>query len=297
MRPSLSDRGHDRLQSRANVRHHYDIGNDLYKTFLDEGMNYSCAFFARPDMTLREAQLNKIRTSIERLDIRPGMRVLDIGCGWGETCMTIAAETGAAFVTGVTLSENQLALARERAARMDTPPDFRLEDYRDHAATHQGAYDRIISIGMFEHVGHDSYHDYFAAVRRQLAPGGRALIHSIMNADEHIGTVAKLRSVWLQRYIFPGGELPDLQEMLDVAKAERMVPAVAPYLQPSFYYGETLRHWRANFIRAAHHPDSGLDTAKYDARFQRMWIFYLSMCEAMFEGCGFQVGQVVFKAQ
>jgi cyclopropane-fatty-acyl-phospholipid synthase len=291
LRPPLSDAAHDEANSRDNVRHHYDIGNDLYEQFLDEGMNYSCAFFSQPDMDLRTAQLNKLTTSIERLDVRPGMKVLDIGCGWGELCRMIATHTGAQSVTGITLAENQLAVARERGAAMgESLLSFQLEDYREHAKTHHGVYDRIISIGMLEHVGTDGYQPYFAAIRDQLAPGGRALVHSIVNADTTPNS-GKLRSVWLQRYIFPGGEIPELQEMIDAAAQNGLRPAVAPYLQPPAYYAETLRHWRRNFIRNY----SNLDSRKYDERFRRMFLYYFAMCEAMFDGCGFQVAQVAFE--
>lgn len=289
LRRPLSTDGHGQSQARENVRVHYDIGNDLYATFLDEGWNYSCAFFTAPGMTLRDAQLNKLRTTIRRLGVGPGMQVLDIGCGWGELTRLIATEAGA-DATGVTLAENQLAVARERAADLGGQAQYLLEDYRDHAARHPGAYDRIVSVGMFEHVGTKEYANYFAAIARQLAPGGRALVHSIMNA-EPTTTDAKLTSVWLQRYIFPGGELPDLQEMLDAAATAGLEPDHAPYLQPPSDYAETLRRWRANFNANAHR----LDPAKYDDRFRRMWNYYFAMCEGMFDGVGFQVGQVVFR--
>jgi cyclopropane-fatty-acyl-phospholipid synthase len=289
LRKSLQTRSRALAESKDYIQSHYDIGNDLYKSFLDEGMNYSCAFFAGRDISLRDAQLNKIRTTIDRLGIEPGMKVLDIGCGWGEACRIAAAETGAAEVTGVTLAERQLQVARERAQGMENPPSYLLEDYRQHAETHEGHYDRIFSIGMFEHVGGDQYRTYFRAIRRQLAGGGRALVHSILNASMEPGQ--SLNSPWLETYIFPGGRIPDLSEMLDAAEQEGLKPYHAPYLQPPSDYAETLRRWRANFIRNA----GGLDPSEYDDRFRRMWVYYLAMCEAMFEGCGFQVGQVVFE--
>ena len=282
---------HDAKNSRKNASFHYDLGNDLYELFLDEGMNYSCAFWPTPDIDLRQAQINKIQAIIGRLGVTPGMRVLEIGCGWGETASIMTKEAGAASVTGITLADQQLAVARKRAESPDLQNrlHFELQDYRDHAKTHLGAYDRIYSIGMFEHVGADAYGDYFGAIRSQLAPGGKALVHSIISGRAK-GKNGKMSSQWLEKYIFPGGEICDLQTMLDAARAEGLIPATEPYVEPSHYYAETLRHWRANFTR-------NLDRlpAKYDERFRRMWVYYLAMCEAMFEGCGFTITQIVFK--
>jgi cyclopropane-fatty-acyl-phospholipid synthase len=284
-----ADYDHDPAHSRKQVQYHYDMGNDLYEAFLDGGMNYSCAFFDRPGMSLRDAQVNKIRTSIDRLDIGPGMRVLDIGCGWGETARMIAEETEAAEVNGITLAENQLMLARERAARMRRPPSFFLQDYREHAATRENHYHRIISVGMFEHVGTERWDDYFAAIHRQLKPGGKALIHSIIRSGEP--STHELSSTWLDRYIFPGGCLGELEDMIEIGERNGLVLDHAPYIHQSRHYAETLRHWRKNFMQNFGHLNHG----KYDERFRRMWIFYLAMCEAMFDGCGYRVTQLRFR--
>jgi len=289
LRKDLGVHRWDPQASCRNIQYHYDIGDDLYELILDEGMVYSCAFFDRPEMPLREAQINKLRTTIRRLGIGPGMRVLDIGCGWGEACRTIAAETGAATVHGITLAENQFNTAIERSSHDAHPPEYFLADYREHAARHPRSYDRILSIGMFEHVGDTNYRAYFAAVRDQLRPGGKALVHTIVNAANPRG--GTINSVWLQRHIFPGGRIPDLVEMLDAAAKEGLIPDCPPYLQPPSDYAETLRRWRANFCRNL----GRLDSQRYDDRLRRMWLFYLAMCEAMFDGCGFQVGQVVFR--
>jgi cyclopropane-fatty-acyl-phospholipid synthase len=289
LRQALGGHSWDLKASRHYVRQHYDIGDDLYELMLDEGMIYSCAFFDSPQMSLREAQINKLRTAIRRLGIGPGMHVLDIGCGWGEACRVIAAETGAAIVHGITLAENQLKTAIERSSQDPHPPEYYLADYREHAVRHPQAYERILSIGMFEHVGGENYRTFFAAVRDQLARGGKALIHTIMNAANPAG--GTINSIWLQRYIFPGGRIPDLAEMLNAAAQEGLVPDCPPYLQPPSDYAETLRRWRTNFRKNL----ARLDNRRYDARFRRMWLFYLAMCEAMFDGCGFQVGQVVFR--
>jgi cyclopropane-fatty-acyl-phospholipid synthase len=274
--------------SAHNAQFHYDIGNDLYECFLDSGMNYSCAFFTDPGMSLREAQINKLRTTLDRLEVRRGMRLLDIGCGWGEMCITAAREQNAT-ATGITLARKQLVIARDRVIGMKNRPTFLLRDYREHAADHERAYDRIVSVGMFEHVGVENYGPYFAAVHHQLKPGGRALIHSIVNAiHDAAGT---LRSPWLEKYIFPGGRVPDLHEIMRAATAEGLRIVSKPYLQASSDYAETLRRWRGNFTR--NYPL--LDPRKYDLRFRRMWEYYLALCEGMFEGCGFQVGQFVFE--
>jgi cyclopropane-fatty-acyl-phospholipid synthase len=273
-------------KSRRNVAHHYDIGNDLYEGFLDEGMNYSCAFFAEPDQSLRDAQLNKLRTTIDRLAIPQGARVLDIGSGWGELTRLIAAETGASQVVGVTLAENQRNLARKCAAAMPgNRPEYRLVDYRVHAADNPEAYDRIVSIGMFEHVGAKHFVDYFDAVRRMLADDGQALVHSIMR-KKRCDT-----SPWFQKYIFPGGYIPTLEDTVTAAREAGLELAHEPFIHESFHYAETLRRWRQGFNEAW----PGLDPARYDPRFRRMWNFYLAASESGFDENGMFVGQLLLR--
>ncbi len=274
-------------ESRKNVQHHYDIGNDLYETFLDEGMNYSCAFFDAPGMSLREAQLNKIRTSIERLDIQPGMNILDLGCGWGEMSCTIAAETKAAHVTGITLADNQIKIAKERVpAKLKNKLGYEIIDYRDHTKANESAYDRIISIGMFEHVGMRNYQSYFDCIETMLKPGGKALIHSILRSIDGEPT-----SPWFDKYIFPGGCIPALEDMLEAADKAGLKPANEPYIHAPSNYAETLRQWRKNFNEIW----PRLDHKLYDERFKRMWNFYLAGAEASFDGLGYTVGQIVFE--
>ncbi len=282
------DYDHSPEASYGQVQHHYDIGNDLYTLFLDEDMNYSCAFFEQPEQPLHDAQLNKIRTSIARLDIRPGMKVLDIGCGWGKTCRTIVEESGAA-ATGISLAENQIQWAMEKAKPMTHRPAFYLEDYREHANAHENFYDRIISIGMFEHVGDKSYGEYFGAIYKQLKPGGKALVHSIVRSGEP--STAELSSPWLDKYIFPGGCLCEAEDMVREGEQQGLTLAHEPYIHESFHYAETLRRWRGNFLSNL----DQLDPARYDERFIRMWVFYFVMCEAMFDGCSYRVAQVVFE--
>lgn len=273
-------------KSRLNVAHHYDIGNDLYKGFLDSGMNYSCAFFAEPNQPLRDAQLNKLRTTIDRLAVPQGARVLDIGSGWGELTRLIAAETGASQVVGVTLAENQRNLARKCAdALPGNRPDYRLVDYRVHASDNPGAYDRIVSIGMFEHVGAKNFVDYFVAVNRLLADGGQALIHTIMRRRRNE------TSPWIQKYIFPGGYIPTLEDTVAAAREAGLELAHEPFIHESFHYAETLRRWRVNFNE--NWPD--MDSTHYDPRFRRMWNFYLAGSEAAFDENGMFVGQILLK--
>ncbi len=283
------DYDHSPEASYGQIQHHYDISNDLYRLFLDEGMNYSCAFFEMPAQSLRDAQLNKIKTSIERLDVSEGMKVLDIGCGWGETTRSLAQDKNAE-VTGVTLSKQQFKLGQEKANQMDSKnkPSYYLQDYREHALTHQNYYDRIISIGMFEHVGDKNFGQYFKTVHDQLKPGGKALIHSIVRSGEP--STADLSSPWLDKYIFPGGCLCEIEDMVEEAENQGLSLAHEPFVQDSFHYAETLRRWRANFIENYHQ----LDSKVYDERFYRMWIYYLAMCEAMFAGCEYRVAQILF---
>jgi cyclopropane-fatty-acyl-phospholipid synthase len=273
-------------KSRQNVAHHYDIGNDLYANFLDEGMNYSCAFFAEPNQPLRDAQLNKLRTTIRRLAVPDGARVLDIGSGWGELTRLIASESGAGQVTGITLAKTQRDLALERATEMQgNRPNYRLIDYRVHATDNPGAYDRIVSIGMFEHVGVRHFVDFFDAVRRMLAQDGRVLVHSIMRR-ERCET-----SAWIQKYIFPGGYIPTLEDTVAAAREAGLELAHEPFIHDSFHYAETLRRWRRNFNEAW----PGLDRTRYDPRFHRMLNFYLAGSEAGFDENGMFVGQILLK--
>lgn len=254
--------------ARANVAHHYDLSDDLYRLMLDPDMQYSCAYFAHPGMTLAEAQEAKKRHIADKLMIEPGMRVLDIGCGWGGMALTLARDYGAR-VTGVTLSENQLATARARAFRagMADRIDLRLTDYRDLTDT----FDRIVSVGMLEHVGVPHYGDYFGKVADLLDPGGVALIHTIGRVSPPI-----TQSQWINRYIFPGGYVPSLSELLPPLERSGLWQQDIEVWR--LHYARTLRCWRDNF-------DANLDTVRgwYDDRFIRMWRYYLTACIMAFE--------------
>lgn len=266
-------------QSHQNVQHHYDIGNDLYKSFLDEKMLYSCAFFDDNTKTLEDAQDNKISTTLSRLNVSSGMAVLEIGCGWGAMSKAIA-DTGA-NATGITLSQEQLAYANQHNKEQNST--FLLEDYRDHAQNNPESYDRIVSIGMFEHVGRRHYQDFFDAIKNLLKPGGRAVIHSIVK-DTTTQT-----NPWLRKYIFPGGQAPRILDMTEAALASGLKLPHAPYEHAGFNYAETLRHWRKRFIESW--PE--LSKNGYDERFKRMWLFYLAGSEASFEALGTRVAQVI----
>ncbi|HKP78803.1 MAG TPA: cyclopropane-fatty-acyl-phospholipid synthase family protein [Phenylobacterium sp.] len=255
-----------RLQARKNVAHHYDLSDELYRRFLDADMQYSCAYFARPDMTLEEAQLAKKRHIAAKLAIRPGMTVLDIGCGWGGMAMTLAEETGAQ-VDGVTLSVEQLAVAKARAEARGLAgrARFSLTDYRDIAET----YDRVVSVGMFEHVGRPNYQAYFDGVARLLKDDGVALIHAIGRPE--VGVT----NAWIAKYIFPGGYSPALSEVMPAIERAGLIVTDVEILR--LHYAETLRHWRARF--AEHRAEIA---QLYDERFCRMFEFYLGIAEQSF---------------
>lgn len=254
--------------ARANVAHHYDISDDFYRLFLDRDLQYSCAYFSDPDMTLEEAQSAKKAHIAAKLRIEPGMRVLDIGCGWGGMALTLARTYGAQ-VTGVTLSENQLvtAQARARAEGLDRLATFRLTDYRD---LHD-RFDRIVSVGMLEHVGVPHYGTYFEKVADLLAPDGVALIHTIGRCAPPMA-----QSQWLNKYIFPGGYVPSLSELAPALERAGLWQLDIEVWR--LHYATTLRHWRDRF-------DENQETVQqmYDDRFVRMWRYYLTICILAFE--------------
>ena len=271
------EQANDRMRARSNVSHHYDLTVDFYRLFLDEDLQYSCAFFERPDATLEEAQVAKKRRLIDKLILSPGQRTLDIGCGWGGLGLSLA-ERGAR-VTGVTLSTEQHRTANERAAArgMSDQAEFRLQDYRDL----NGPFDRIISVGMFEHVGQPNYQEYFDTVARLLTDDGVAVIHSIGRKSPPSRT-----QPWIRKYIFPGGYIPALSEVLPAIERSGLWVADMEVLR--LHYAETLRHWRRRFLARR---DEAL--AMYDERFCRMWEFYLASSEVAFR----ELGHMVFQLQ
>ena len=253
--------------ARRNVAHHYDLDERLYRLFLDEDMQYSCAWFERPDMSLEAAQLAKKRLIAAKLMVRPGARVLDIGCGWGGMALYLARVCGAE-VTGITLSEEQLRVATRRVeeAGLSGRVRFRLQDYRD--VTER--FDAAVSVGMLEHVGIGRMRDYMATVSRVLEPHGVMLLHSIANARP-----ATYTSPFIAKHIFPGGRVPALSQIVGPAEAAGLLFREIEILP--LHYAETLREWRRRFLAAR---DAVLEF--YDERFLRMWEFYLAGSEMSF---------------
>ena len=263
-------------RSKQNVAHHYDLSSDLYGLFLDSRRQYSCAYFADPGMSLEEAQLAKLNHIAAKLMIQPGQTVLDIGCGWGGMAMHLAEHFGAQ-VTGITLSEEQHAYAVAKAAErgLSNKVSFHLRDYRHE----QGTYDRIVSVGMFEHVGVPNYDAFFETVRNRLSEDGIALIHTIVQMNAPRPT-----NPWLAKYIFPGGYCPAPSEVL--APVERQMLWVNDMECLRLHYAETLLHWRRAFMARREEAK-----ALYDERFCRMWEFYLAGSEMGFRGDGHLVMQ------
>jgi len=256
------------VRSRRNVQHHYDLTGALYDLFLDEDRQYSCAYFERPDQTLDEAQLAKKRHIAAKLNInRPGQTVLDIGCGWGGMALYLARHMGAK-VTGVTLSDEQHALAEKRArdAGLDDTVSFLLQDYRNT----EGPFDRIVSVGMFEHVGRPNYLTYFRKSAALLKRDGVMLLHTIGRTDRPAAN-----NPFIEKYIFPGGYIPALSEIMQ--SVEKSGLAITDIEILRLHYAQTLRHWRERFMARREEAK-----ALYDERFCRVWEFYLAASESAF---------------
>ena len=267
-------------RSRRNVAHHYDLDDRLYALFLDDDWQYSCAYFRTGAETLDAAQAAKKRHIAAKLLLdRPGLTVLDIGCGWGGLALTLARDYGAR-VTGITLSAEQLARARGRAAEAGLSDRVRFEllDYRDAALA--GPFDRIVSVGMFEHVGINHYRRFFSRLHELLSPGGVALVHSIGRSEGPAAT-----NPWLQRHIFPGGYSPALSEVFPAVERSGLQTTDLEILR--MHYADTLRHWRRRF--AARRAEAA---ALYDERFCRMFEFYLTGSELAFRRLGHMVWQM-----
>jgi cyclopropane-fatty-acyl-phospholipid synthase len=265
-------------RSRRNVAHHYDLSGRLYSLFLDRDQQYSCAYFARGDETLEEAQAAKKRHIAAKLCLdRPGLRVLDIGCGWGGMALTLARDFGAQ-VTGITLSQEQLNEARTRAAveGLDGRARFELLDYRSVTDT----FDRIVSVGMFEHVGVGHYRTFFDTIARCLKPDGVALVHAIGRSRGPGNT-----NSWLRKYIFPGGYSPALSEVLPPVERAGLFASDIEIMR--LHYAETLRHWRRRFA-----ANRDAIEALYDEQFCRMFEFYLAASEIAFRRRGHMVWQL-----
>tara|TARA_B100000378_G_scaffold20605_1_gene16152 strand:- start:19 stop:1095 length:1077 start_codon:yes stop_codon:yes gene_type:complete len=267
-----------RNRARRNVAHHYDLSEELYRLFLDADRQYSCAYFQTPDDDLETAQRQKKRHLAAKLLLQPGQKVLDIGCGWGGLGLYLSGHADVEVV-GVTLSEEQhkVARARAEASGLAQRADFRLTDYRDLSER----FDRIVSVGMFEHVGLKHYDEYFRKVYDLLTDDGVAVVHTIGRTDG-----PGVTNSWIRKYIFPGGYVPALSEMMPAIERAGLVVTDVEILR--LHYAETLKHWYERFME---HRKEVL--ALYDERFCRMWEFYLAGCEASFR----HWGQVVFQVQ
>ncbi len=264
-------------RARRNVAHHYDIDGRLYDFFLDPDRQYSCAYFETPDQSLEEAQLAKKRHIVAKLLVEPGHRVLDIGSGWGGLALYLAEQCGAA-VTGITLSDEQLAIARSRAQhrRLAESVEFDLRDYRSVG----GRFDRIVSVGMFEHVGVGYYDAFFSKVSDLLTDSGVMLLHAIGSSDGPGAT-----NPWMAKYIFPGDYTPALSEVLPAIERAGLIVTDIEIFR--LHYAETLQAWRERFLARR-----GEAKMLYDERFCRMWEFYLAGCEAAFRHGGLMVFQI-----
>jgi cyclopropane-fatty-acyl-phospholipid synthase len=265
------NRLNQRHSARANVAHHYDLSDRLYDLFLDRDRQYSCAYWTDPGNSLEQAQADKLAHIAAKLYLSPGQKVLDIGCGWGGMALYLN-RTCDVDVLGITLSEEQLKVARERAAAAGVSDrvKFELCDYRDVA----GQFDRIVSVGMFEHVGPPNYREFFRTCHNKLTSEGVMLLHTIGRINKPGTTDA-----WTRKYIFPGGYSPSLSEVMKASERNKLMITDVEVLR--LHYAYTLREWykRVQDKRAE-------IEALYDARFFRMWSFYLAGAVAAFESGG-----------
>lgn len=264
-------------RAKENVAHHYDLSEAMYRMFLDEDMQYSCAYFTDENNNLEQAQLDKKKHIATKLLLKPGMEVLEIGCGWGGLALYLAKEYGVK-VTGLTISAEQHRVAVQRAkdAGLQDKVQFVLRDYREET----GLYNRIVSIAMFENVGTMHYNEYFKVIKTLLKPDGVALVHSIGRMD-----MPDITNPWLRKYIFPGGYVPALSEVFPAIEKQELWVTDVEILR--MHYAYTLMEWHKNFQE--HRAEiAGL----YDEKFCRMWEFYLLLCDMFFRYCGIMVFQL-----
>ena len=271
-----------RSRARNNVAHHYDLDGRLYSLFLDGDQQYSCGYFESSDQSLDDAQLAKKRHLAAKLCLKSGANVLDIGCGWGGLALYLADIAGA-NVTGITLSREQYHRAQHRAQErgLTETTTFRLIDYRDV----RGSFDRIVSVGMFEHVGVGFYDTFFDKCAELLADDGVALVHSIGRSSR-----PGITNPWIAKYIFPGGYIPALSEVLPAIERAQLIVTDVEVLQ--LHYAETLKAWRERFL--AHRDEV---VRLYDQRFVRMWEFYLACSEMAFRDSDMVVFQIQMAKQ
>jgi cyclopropane-fatty-acyl-phospholipid synthase len=268
-------------RARRNVHHHYDHATEFYRCFLDEDLQYSCAYFANEGLSLEEAQEAKRRHIAAKLNLRAGHRVLDIGCGFGGMALFLARNYGV-HVTGTTLSTEQLRTAQQRAAKqgLSRLVEFRLEDYR----RTRGQFDRIVSVGMFEHVGRPHYSQFFARVGQLLTEDGVALVHTIGRQTPPMPI-----NVWIRENIFPGAYLPALSQLAPLLEKQNYW--LTDFENLRLHYALTLAEWNRRF-QANRERVREIDPVRHDERFCRMWEFYLQACEAGFRHSGLTVFQL-----
>ena len=268
-----------RRQSRRNVAHHYDIGNDFYRLWMEADMQYSCGYFTDPGNSLEQAQLDKKAHLASKLHLKPGQRVLDIGCGWGGLALYLN-RVADVDVLGVTLSTEQIELARERAAAAGVSDrvKFELMDYRDVT----GSFDRIVSVGMFEHVGPPFYRTFFRKCRELLEPDGVMVLHTMGRMGKP-GTTDR----FIQKYIWPGGYIPALSEIVSASEPAKLIMADCEALR--LHYPPTVKHWYERFKAVR---EEVID--RYDERFYRLWLFYLAAGLSMFSDGGMTVYQLQY---
>ncbi len=270
-------KANSRAAASKNVTHHYDLNEAFFRLFLDDDLQYSCAYFMDPDYSLDDAQITKKQRLMTKLLLAPGQRVLDIGCGWGGLALSMAANADVK-VEGITLSREQLEAAKKRAAAqgLGRKVRFDLRDYRDVTEP----FDRVVSVGMLEHVGRKNFDDYFGKIAEVLKDDGVAVVHAIGRADGPAPT-----EPWIAKYIFPGGYIPALSEVL--AAVERSGLMVADIEIMRLHYAQTLQHWTERFLA---HRDQA--QRMYGERFCRMWEFYLAISELAFRYRGHMVFQL-----
>ncbi|CUH94750.1 hypothetical protein P22_0816 [Propionispora sp. 2/2-37] len=273
--------GTDSMTQRENIHHHYDLGNDFFALWLDKTMSYSCAYFRSPDDTLYQAQIQKIDHILKKINLKPGERLLDIGCGWGWLIIR-AAEQYQVKATGITLSEEQYEGTKQRIKELglENLVDVQFVNYQDLDET-KLQFDKIVSVGMFEHVGKNNLPRYMDKVNKLLVPGGMSLLHTIT------GMFEETANAWIGKYIFPGGYVPSLRETVWLLPEFDFHLLHAESLR--LHYAKTLDCWYSNFLG---HVDTVRQ--KYGERFVRMWSLYLRGCAAAFRASGLDIDQLLF---
>lgn len=271
----------EKKNQQKEVQSHYDIGNDFYKLWLDETMSYSCGYFLHDDDTLYQAQVNKVDYILKKLYLKEGMTLLDIGCGWGFLLIEAAKKYGVHGV-GITLSKEQCKEFQDRIEKeqLQDKLSVKLLDYRDVSNLHM-QFDRVVSVGMVEHVGRENYQTFLDCVNKVLKPGGVFLLHFISSLKEHPG------DPWIKKYIFPGGVIPSLREILTCAAEDDFHTIDVENLR--LHYTRTLLCWQKNYRE---HLDEV--RKKFDEHFVRMWDLYLASCAATFHNGIIDLHQVLF---